>query len=64
MDENLIKEYKNEWSVFFKLFANFKSNQDQGRFRTWIRSNNEYVSIVVYFTIGLLPFIAFIWWVF
>lgn len=61
MERQLISSYKKGWKGVFKLFASFKvPDGDQG----FIRRNNEWMSIIIYSTIGLLPFIAFIIWVF
>jgi hypothetical protein len=64
MDKRLAEEYKNEWSIVFRVFANFKLNEGQGRIRTAIRNNNEYASIIGYIVIGLLPLLAFLIWAF
>jgi hypothetical protein len=64
MDHRLVSEYKGNWTKVFRMFVNFKLNKNQGRFMSWIRSNNEQVSIIIYILIGVLPFIAFLFWVF
>lgn len=64
MDRELIRKHKNDWSIVVRVFANFKLNEDQGRIRKYVRSHNEWASIIIYSVIGLLPFIAFIIWVF
>jgi len=64
MDKRSVEEYKNKWSKVFKIFANFKLNEDQGHIRKAIRNNNEYASIIIYIVIGLLPLLAFLIWAF
>ena len=63
-ERRLIKEYENEWSKVFKIFVDFKHNENQGHIMSQIRRNNEQLSIMVYFLIGVLPFAAYIVWIF
>ncbi len=64
MDSELVRIYRSaKWEKVFKIFANFKLNEGQGRVMTAIRNYNEYWSLIVYSIIGFLPLIAFIIWI-
>jgi len=61
MERDLIEQYKPRGSKISQKFTSFKMpDRPQG----WIRRNNEYMSVGIYSAIGVLPFIAFIIWVF
>jgi hypothetical protein len=58
MDRELMSGYMEGKKNIFRTFVSFKLNSE-GR----IRRNNEWISVLIYLAIGLLPFFAFIIWV-